>query len=193
MPNKYIFCNLENAFGINHEFLVLYQLLDRNKSFENRTWFRMIDALHFAGSSQKSVSGKHKTVNYENIMHSLQYMVSMSMIEIETEYGKTSLTLYKVLLIKIIPENFYSNDYTPIPYKYIDQLKKSKQTKRRVWLITAYFFLYAYMTQPPRDIKVTHGNKINFNNMGRGFFSADMKSLSQMLGVCSATASDLLD
>ena len=147
IPNIFIRNNLSNTLGLNRIFLVVYVLIDRNRSYENKSYITIGQVLNLC--KYKKSSRKPK-VFYE-IIKSILFLKENYFINCDFDYHTISYD--ECIPIEIITENFDVKDnFTKMYSKDFDQIFASDTNLSRESILAVYLYIVSFMDSGLDDI-----------------------------------------
>lgn len=140
IPNDFIRCNLKNDFGLSRIFLMVYILIDRNRTLENKSHISIGQVLSMCGYKHDT---KRKPKIFYETVKSLVFLETNHFIE--TDIDMYGLSYKDLIEIRIIQENFDAcENFTKLYGRDLDRIMSidAKPTKESILLVFLYICSY---------------------------------------------------
>ena len=140
VPNHFIQQNITERYGLNRIFLVVYLLIDRHKTIENKSYLSIGHVLRICGYN----TGKRKPSQFYEIVKSLLFLKKNYFIEVDFDMNEIE---YDTLLeIKIIEENFIpENNFTKLYGRDFDIIMKIKTKTLKENILLCFVYALSYI------------------------------------------------
>ena len=146
IPNMFVQNNLSKTFGINRIFLVVFILIDRNRSFEDFSWITIGDVLRLC--NYKLTSRKPR-IFYE-VVKSLLFLKENYFIETNFDYH--TINYDDCIKIKIISKNFdATSNFTKLYGKDFDTIMMADSSLNRENILVAFLYINSYIGCRPKQ------------------------------------------
>ena len=140
VPNIFIQNNISKVFGLNRIFLVVFILIDRNRSYEDKSYLTIGQVFRFCGYK---LSRNKPKVFYE-IIKSLLFLKENNFIE--TDFDYYSIGYEDCIEIKLIKDNFDSCDkFTKIYGKQFDTIMMADSSLNKENILMAFLYINSYI------------------------------------------------
>ena len=140
IPNKFIQCNLKNDFGLNRIFLLIYFLIDRNRSYEDVSYIVIGNVLKLCGYKLTKTKSK---IFYE-IIKCILFLKENYFIE--TDFDIHNISYNDLIQIKIISENFDSfNNFTKVYGEDVDSILGYNGSLNKENIIAIFLYINSYI------------------------------------------------
>lgn len=157
IPNQFIQKNLTKEFGLNRIFLIVFILIDRNRSFEDKSYITTKQVLNICGYK----CTKRKPKIYYEILKSLLFLDTNNYIEMD-EFNLNNIGYNDCLQMKIIKDNFDTiSNFTKITSAQFDNIMMADSLNKENILMT---FLYINSYIGCRNKILPDGNNGNPSN-----------------------------
>lgn len=154
IPNIFIRNSLSNDLGLNRIFLVVYVLIDRNRSYENKSYITIGQVLNLC--KYKKSSRKPK-IFYE-IIKSLLFLKENYFINCDFDYY--TIDYDECIPIEIITENFDVKDnFTKMYIKDFDQIFSSDTNLSKESILAVYLYIVSFMDNGADDVTLRNTPK----------------------------------
>lgn len=140
IPNIFIKNNISKVFGLNRIFLVVYILIDRNRSYEDKSYLSIGQVFRYCGYK---ISRNKPKIFYE-VIKSLLFLIENNFIE--TEFDYYSIGYEDCIEIKIIKDNFDTSDkFTKIYGTQFDTIMMADSSLNRENILMAFLYINSYI------------------------------------------------
>ena len=140
MPNIFIQNNLYKIFGLNRIFLVVYILIDRNRSYEDKSYLTIGQVFRCCGYK----INRNKPKIFYEIIKSLLFLRENNFID--TEFDYYSIGYEDCIEIKIIKDNFDTSDnFTKIYGNQFDAIMMADSSLNRENILMAFLYINSYI------------------------------------------------
>ena len=139
IPNKFIRCNLQRDYGLNRIFLIVYTLIDRNRTIENKSYISIGQVLSLCGYKP----AKTRPKIFFEVIKTLLFLKNNYFVELKIDLNKISYN--DLIEIRIIQENFDAcENFTKLYGKDLDRIMSidAKPTKESILLVFLYTSSY---------------------------------------------------
>lgn len=186
IPNIFIRKNITSEFGLNRVFLIVYILINKNRTYEDKSHITVRQVLKYCGYKES----RHKPKIFYEVIKSILFLK-------ENYYIDADLNVYSsnyndCIDINILSDNFdYSKDFTKLYNSEFEMLMSidSKPTKES--LLTCYLYIKSYII--PRS-KKDDGSEIMFNPETKPeAFWRSIESMSKELSMSKDTITQCID
>lgn len=146
IPNIFIRNSLSKDLGLNRIFLVVYILIDRHRSYENKSYITIGQVLDLC-SYKKS---KRKSKVFYEIIKSLLFLKENYFINCDFNYY--TIGYDECIPIEIITENFDVKDnFTKMYNKDFDQIFNSDTNLSKESILAVYLYIVSFMDSGSDD------------------------------------------
>lgn len=150
IPNIFIRNDLSNTLGLNRIFLVVYVLIDRNRSYENKSYITIGQVLSLCKYKK---SNRKQKVFYE-IIKSILFLKENYFINCDFDYR--TIGYDECIPIEIITENFDVKDnFTKIYSMDFDQIFDSATTLSMESILAVYLYIVSFIDNGSDDTRDT--------------------------------------
>ena len=140
IPNMFVQNNVSKTFGVNRIFLVVYILIDRNRSYEDKSYLTIGQVFRLCGYK---ISRNKPKVFYE-IIKSLLFLKENNFIEADFDYY--SIGYEDCIEIKLIKENFDACDkFTKIYSRQFDAIMMADSSLNKENILMAFLYINSYI------------------------------------------------
>lgn len=140
LPNKYVQCDIQKAYGVSRKFYITYLTIDRYCTIENYSWITIRKILSYYG--YKTVKNRPKA--FYEVLDVLEFMVNNKMITIGQDLD--SLFYDTGIEIEVIPSNFYSQQQWSLTYANdLDVIMVEESTVNKDVLLLSYLYINSYI------------------------------------------------
>lgn len=156
IPNMFIRKNITTEFGLNRIFLVVYMLINKNRTYEDKSHITARQVLAYCGYKES----RHKPKIFYEVIKSILFLKENYYID--TDFDMYSSSYNDCININILSDNFDSNkDFTKLYNNEFETLMSidSKPTKES--LLICYLYIKSYII--PRR-KNDEGNEVSYNH-----------------------------
>lgn len=184
LPNIFIQTDIKKIFGLNRIFLIVFILIDRNKTIENKTYISIGQILKICGYK----TSRHKPKAFYEIVKSLLFLKENYLIDVD--FNIYTVGYDDCLEIKIIEKNFIpEKDFTKVYSKDFDKIMamETKPTKESVLLCYIYILSYIGCRKRNED----GSEKSNAKDYPEAFFRSIIK-MSKELSMSKDTINQCL-
>lgn len=146
IPNIFIQNNISKIFGLNRIFLVVYILIDRNRSYEDKSYITIGQVFRTCGYK---ISRNKPKVYYE-IIKSLLFLQ-------ENHFINTIFDIYTIgyddcIEIEIISKNFdITSNFTKLYGKDFDTIMMADSSLNRENILVAFLYINSYIGCRPKQ------------------------------------------
>lgn len=148
MPNIFIRNSLSKDLGLNRIFLVVYILIDRHRSYENKSYITIGQVLNLCNYKK---SNRKPKVFYE-IIKSLLFLKENYFINCDFDYY--TIDYDECIPIEIITENFDVKDnFTKMYSKDFDQIFDSATTLSMESVLVVYLYIVSFIDNGSDDTR----------------------------------------
>lgn len=140
IPNIFIQDDIKKVFGLNRIFLIVYILIDRNRSYEDFSWITIEDVLRLCNYQMPSRKSK---IFYE-VVKSLLFLKENHFIEADFDYH--TINYNDCIKIKIISKNFDSTEnFTKLYGKDFDTIMMADSSFNKVNILVVFLYIKSYI------------------------------------------------
>ncbi len=187
VPRKFISGNLKEM-GLDPTFLIVYCSIDRWHMYDGCSSYYKSSVLNICEDV-----GKHYPINCKKpfpkiasqIENSLRYMENTGMITLQK--GKFE-NYDEQFVVKINPDNFYSDDYIAIDIRHLDFILNSKSTIKKENILLVLLYCLSKYTYMVSFDKTTGETKYVFHQV----YSESNKKTSEKIGLSDKTIASVL-
>ena len=152
IPNIFIRNSLSDTFGLNRIFLIVYILIDRNRSYENKSYITIGQALSLCQYKK----AKRKPKIFYEVIKSLLFLKENYFINCNFDYH--TIGYDECIPIEIITENFDVKDnFTKIYAKDFDQIFNSGTKILKESILNVYLYIISFIYNESEDVNT--GNR----------------------------------
>lgn len=185
LPNTFIQSDLKKEFGLNRIFLIVYILIDRNKSLENKTYISIGQILKTCGYKIT----KHKPKMFYEIIKSILFLKENYLIE--TDFDIYGVGYDDYLEIKIIQENFIpEKDFTKLYGRDFDKIMQIKTKPAKENVLVCFLYILSFIGCRKRNDDGTEN--INAKEYPEAFYKS-IKHMSEELSMSKDTISQCVE
>lgn len=186
IPNIFIRNNIHKTLGINRIFLIVFVLIDRNRSFEDKSYITIGQVLRHCG--YKTFRNKPK-VFYE-IVKSILFLKENHFIE--TQFNYYSAGYEECIEINIIKENFDAReDFTKLYGKDFDIIMSLNTKVKKECVLQAFLYINSYIGCRPRN---EDGSEAMYNPETKPeAFWRSIESMAKELSMSKDTITQCID
>lgn len=185
IPNIFIQGDIKKTFGVNRIFLIVFILVDRNKTIENKSYISIGQILRMCGYKIT----RHKPKIFYEIVKSLLFLKENYFIEVD--FDVYTIGYDDCLEIKIIEKNFIpEKDFTKIYGRDFDKIMSmnTKPTKESILLCFLYINSYIGCRKRNED----GSDKSNAKNYPEAFFRS-IKHMAEELSMSKDTINQCME
>lgn len=184
IPNMFIQQNINQEFGLNRIFLVVYILIDRNRTYEDHSYITIGQILKMC--NYKTTRKKPK-IFYE-IIKSLLFLQENYFINADFNYH--TIGYDECIPIEIITENFDAkNNFTKIYGKSLDLIFNSNTKLSKESILTVYLYILSFIGSRSRKDDGTEYSNAKDNPEA---FWKSIKSITKDLSISKDTINQCL-
>lgn len=185
VPNIFIQTNLNDNFGLNRIFLLVYILIDRNRTLENKSYISIGQVLKMCGYRLT----RRKPKLFHEIIKSILFLKENHFID--TSFDIYSISYDDLIEVRIIAENFDATEkFTKLYSRDLDMIMSmnTKTTKENVLLV----FLYINSYIGCRSKKDDGTEYENAKDNPEAFFKS-LESMAKEISMSKETINQSLD
>ncbi len=185
IPNLFIQNNLQKMFGLSRIFLVVYTLIDRNRSYEDKSYISIGQIFRLC---KYKISRRKPKVFYE-IIKSILFLKENNFIETEIDYF--SIGYEDCIEINIIKENFDTTEkFTKLYSKDFDIIMNMNTSLNRESILMAFLYINSYIGCRKRN---ENGSEMpNAKDCPEAFWRS-IESMSKDLSMSKDTINQCID
>ena len=140
VPNIFIQNNICKMFGLNRVFLVVYILIDRNRSYEDKSYLSIGQVFRFCGYK----TSRNKPKVFYEVIKSLLFLKENNFID--TDFDYYSIGYEDCIEIKIIKDNFdVSEKFTKIYGNQFDTIMMADSSLNKENILMAFLYINSYI------------------------------------------------
>ena len=185
IPNIFIQGDIKNDFGVNRIFLIVFILIDRNKTIENKTYISIGQILKICGYKIT----RHKPKAFYEIVKALLFLKENYLIDVDFDIYTVGYD--DCLEIKIIEKNFIpEKDFTKVYSKDFDKIMTMETNPTKESVLLCYLYILSYIGCRKRN--EDGSEKSNAKEYPEAFFKS-IKHMSEELSMSKDTINQCME
>lgn len=173
MPNEFVRKDIRKRFGVNRILLIVYILIDRNKSYENKSLISIGKILSTCGYKLQ----KHKPKIFYEVIKAILFLKANYFIE--TDFDINTIGYNDFIEIKIIKDNFVPNgSFVRIYSSDFDRIMSLKANTSNENLLLCYLYISSYI--PCRKLKEDGSEKFDAKDLPEAYYKSIDKMASNL-------------
>ena len=185
MPNEFVRRDICKRFGVNRILLIVYILIDRNKSYENKSYISIGKVLSTCGYKLQ----KHKPKIFYEVIKAILFLKANYFIE--TDFDINTIGYDDFIEIKIIEGNFMpTGSFVRLYSSDFDKIMSLKVNTSNENVLLCYLYISSYI--PCRKLNEDGSEKIDAKELPEAFYKSITKMASN-LNMSKDTISRCLD
>lgn len=186
IPNNFIRCNLKSDFGLSRIFLMVYILIDRNRTLENKSYISIGQVLSLCKYKHDT---KRKPKIFYEIVKSLVFLETNHFIETDIDlYGLS----YKDLIeVRIIHENFDAcENFTKLYGADLDKITSMEAKPTKENILSVFLYINSYIGCRSKKYDGTEYD--NAKDSPEAFFKS-LESMAKELSMSKDTVNQCIE
>lgn len=185
IPNVFIKNDIQKLLGLHRVFLVVYILIDRNKSYENKSYISIGQVFRICGYK----TSRNKPKVFYEVIKSLLFLKENNFIDVNFDYY--AISYEDCIEIDIITENFIpTKDYAILSGKTFDSIMAIDSKINKENILVAFLYILSYIGCRKRN---KDGSEIrNAEEHPEAFFKS-IKKMSEELSMSKDTINQCIE
>ena len=173
MPNEFVRRDICKSLGVNRILLIVYILIDRNKSFENKSYISIGKVLSTCGYKLQ----KHKPKIFYEVIKAILFLKANYFIE--TDFDINTIGYDDFIEIKIIENNFMpTGSFVRLYSSDFDKIMSLKANASNENVLLCYLYISSYI--PCRKLNEDGSEKIDAKELPEAFYKSITKMASNL-------------
>ena len=140
IPNVFMKNDIQKLLGLHRVFLVVYILIDRNKSYENKSYISIRQVFRLCDYK----TNRNKPKVFYEVIKSLLFLKENNFID--TNFDYYAIGYEDCIEIEIIAENFIpTKDYTILSGKTFDSIMSIDSKINKENILVAFLYILSYI------------------------------------------------
>lgn len=186
IPNEFIRKKIGTEFGLNRIFLVVYILISRNRTYEDKSHMTIGQILNMCGYKKS----KNRPKVFYEVVKSILFLKENHYIE--TDFNFENIGYNDCIELNIISQNFDADkDFTSLFYKDFDNLMTIDSKPSKESLLVCYLYIKSYIIPRKRD---KEGNEVSGcpSNSPEAFYRS-IENMAKELSMSKDTINQCID